>query len=140
MGVGIRALVTTGNECDMTAADALEWFAADDATTTIVCYLEQIRDAARFVAIARSLRGRKAIVIQKPGRGSAASEAVLTHTGAIAGDDRVAEGVFEELQIIRASDHTEAVDAAASLGLGASAARPARGHRLDRRRPGSRGV
>ena len=40
MGVGIRALVTTGNETDITAADALEWFAADPGTNTIVCYLE----------------------------------------------------------------------------------------------------
>ena len=44
MGVGIRTLITTGNECDITAADALEWFAQDDTTTTIVCYLEQIRE------------------------------------------------------------------------------------------------
>jgi acetate---CoA ligase (ADP-forming) len=118
MGIGIRALVTTGNECDITAADALEWFAEDDATTTIICYLEQIRDAQRFVSIARALRGRKSIVVQKSGRGRAASEAVTTHTGAIAGDDRVIDGVFEELQIVRASDHTTAVDAAAALSLG----------------------
>ncbi len=118
MGVGVRALITTGNECDITAADALEWFAQDEATTTIVCYLEQIREPARFLAAARAMRGRKAIVIQKPGGGRASAEAVTTHTGAIAGDDRVVEGVFEELQIVRAPDHSVMVDAAAALSLG----------------------
>jgi acetate---CoA ligase (ADP-forming) len=57
-------------------------------------------------------------VIQKPGRGRASREAVTTHTGAIAGDDRVVEGVFEELQIVRARDHSAAADAAAALSLG----------------------
>ncbi len=118
MGVGVRALVTTGNEVSVTAADALEWFAADPGTRIVLCYLEQIRDPARFVALARAMRGQKALVIQKPGSGAAAREAVVTHTGAIAGDDRVVDGVFEELQIVRARDHTEAVDAAAALSLG----------------------
>lgn len=118
MGVGIRALVTTGNESDILAADALEWFADDPETNTVVCYLEQIRDAGRFVAAARAMRGRKAIVVQKPGRGRASAEAVTTHTGAIAGDDRVADGVFEELQIVRVHDHGAAIDAAAALSLG----------------------
>jgi len=115
MGLGISALVTTGNECDITAIDALEWFAADATTTTVVCYLEQIREPARFIAAARAMMGHKALVIQKPGRGRAASEAVTTHTGAIAGDDRVVDGVFEEFQIVRAVDHVTAVDAAAVL-------------------------
>ena len=118
MGVGIRVLLTTGNECDITAADALEWFAADPDTTTIVCYLEQIRDAARFVAAARGMAGKKAIIVQKPGSGQASREAMTTHTGAIAGDSRVVEGVFEELRIVRAHDHTAAADAAAALSLG----------------------
>lgn len=118
MGVGISALVSTGNEVDLKAADILEWFARDEETKVIVCYLEEIRDAARFVAIARELRGRKAIVVQKPGRGVAARAAVATHTGAIAGDDRVADGVFEELGIVRVPDLTAAVDAAAALSRG----------------------
>lgn len=118
MGVGVRALISTGNETDLSAVEALEWFADDPTTNTIVCYLEQIREPKRFVEVARRLRGLKAIVVEKPGRGRAASNAVTTHTGAIAGDDRVVDGVFEELHIVRALDHTTAVDAAAALSLG----------------------
>ena len=118
MGVGVSALVSTGNEVDMTAADVLDWFADDPETRVVVAYLEEIRDAARFVATARRLRGRKAIVVEKPGSGVAARAAVSTHTGAIAGDDRVADGVFEELGIVRVPDLTAAVDAAAALSRG----------------------
>ena len=118
MGVGIRALISTGNETDMPAVDALEWFADDPETNTIICYLEQIRESQRFVDVARRLRGRKAIVVQKPGKGQATADSVTTHTGAVAGDDRVVDGVFEELCIVRARDHTTAVDAAAALSFG----------------------
>jgi len=118
MGVGIRALISTGNETDLTAVEALEWFADDPDTTTIIGYLEQIREPARFIEVARRVRGIKAIVMQKPGKGSATMESVTTHTGAIAGDDRVVDGIFEELCIVRARDHTTAVDAAAALSLG----------------------
>jgi acyl-CoA synthetase (NDP forming) len=118
MGVGIRALVSTGNETDMPAVEALEWLADDPDTNTIVCYLEQIREPQRFVALARRLRGTKAIVVQKPGKGQATADSVTTHTGAIAGDDRVADGIFEELCIVRARDHTTAADAAAALSFG----------------------
>jgi acyl-CoA synthetase (NDP forming) len=118
MGVGIRALISTGNETDLTAVEALEWFADDSTTNTIIAYLEQIREPERFIEVARRLRGRKAIVVQKPGKGSATKQSVTTHTGAIAGDDRVVDGIFEELCIVRARDHTTAVDAAAALALG----------------------
>lgn len=118
MSVGISALVSTGNEVDVKAVDVLEWFARDEETRVVVAYLEEIRDARRFVEVARAMRGRKAIVVQKPGRGAAAQAAVSTHTGAIAGDDRVADGVFEELGIVRVPDLTSAVDAAAALSRG----------------------
>jgi acyl-CoA synthetase (NDP forming) len=118
MGVGVRALISTGNETDLAAVEALEWFADDPTTNTIIAYLEQIREPERFIAVARRLRGRKAIVVQKPGKGDATKQSVTTHTGAIAGDDRVVDGIFEELCIVRARDHTTAVDAAAALSLG----------------------
>lgn len=122
MGIGLRALLTTGNEADVTAVDVLEWLADDPATTTIVAYLEEIRDGARFAAVARRLMHRKAIIIEKAGRGVAAGAAVMTHTGAIAGDAKVAEGVFEQLNIVSARDFGHAVDSAAALSLGRSLA------------------
>jgi acyl-CoA synthetase (NDP forming) len=118
MGVGIRSLISTGNEADLTAVEALEWFADDPATNTVIGYLEQIREPRRFIDVARRMRGIKAIVIQKPGKGKATMASVATHTGAIAGDDRVVDDIFEELCIVRARDHTTAVDAAAALSFG----------------------
>ena len=117
-GVGIRAVITTGNESDISGSEVLEWLAEDTATKVTLMYLEQIRDADRFVAAARAMQGRKTIVINKVGRSSVGQRAAQSHTGALAGDDRVADGVFTELGIVRSTDTMNAVDSTAALSLG----------------------
>ena len=117
-GVGIRTVITTGNESDISASEVLDWLAQDDVCNIILMYLEQIRDADHFVAAARAMQGRKKIVINKVGRSSVGQRAAQSHTGALAGDDRVANGVFTELGILRASDTMNAIDSTAALSLG----------------------
>ena len=118
-GVGFRAVVTTGNETDVTATDLLESFGDDDNVRVVLAYLEQIRDPRRFVALAQRLREQdKRLVVLKGGRSSAGSEAAASHTGALAGDDRVVTGVFRDLGIVRARDSTAAIDATAALSTG----------------------
>jgi acyl-CoA synthetase (NDP forming) len=117
-GIGIRSVITTGNEADISASDVVEWLGRDDGCEVILMYLEQIRDAQRFVAAARAMQGRKRIVINKVGRSGVGQRAAQSHTGALAGDDRVVDGVFTELGIVRATDTMNAVDATAALSLG----------------------
>jgi acyl-CoA synthetase (NDP forming) len=117
-GVGIHSVITTGNESDITASDVLEWLAQDDSCQVILMYLEQIRDAQRFVATARAMQGRKQIIVNKVGRSTVGQRAVQSHTGALAGDDRVVDGIFTELGIVRATDTMNAVDSTAALSLG----------------------
>ena len=109
-GVGIRAVITTGNESDISASEVLKWLAADDDCEVILMYLEEIRDADSFVTAARAMLGRKKIVINKIGRSGVGQRAAQSHTGALAGDDRVIDGVFTELGIVRSTDTMNAVD------------------------------
>ncbi|MCC7272272.1 MAG: CoA-binding protein [Alphaproteobacteria bacterium] len=118
IGVGIRAIVTTGNENDITATDYFDWLADDPETTVILAYLEEIRDGARFVDALRRMRGRKRVVINKAGRSAAGQRAVTSHTGALAGDDRVIDGVLRELGAVRVGDSIAGIDAAAALSTG----------------------
>jgi acyl-CoA synthetase (NDP forming) len=84
----------------------------------ILCYLEQIKDGRRFARAVRALHPSKRLVVVKSGRSTAGAAAVGSHTGAIAGDDAVVDGVFEQLGIIRARDSATAVDAATALAAG----------------------
>lgn len=117
-GIGINYLVSSGNEVDITAADLIEAMSADPATHIILAYLEQIRDAPRFVSVARALKGNKSLVICKAGRTATGTLAVQSHTGAMAGDDRVVDGVLRELGVVRVRDAAAAIDAVAALSLG----------------------
>jgi acyl-CoA synthetase (NDP forming) len=118
-GIGFRAVVTTGNEVDITATDLLDWFANDAEVKVILAYLEQVRDPRRFVEVARRLRSiGKSLVILKGGRSQAGGEAAASHTGALAGDDKVVTGVFRELGIVRVRDSAAAVDAVSALSMG----------------------
>ena len=116
-GVGIGALFSTGNEDDINTADLMEYFADDPGTGVVLAYLEEIRDARRFVKAVRRYRNGRAVVVMKGGRSPAGGRAAMSHTGAIAGDDRVVDGVFRELDVVRVRDSRAAVDATAALSM-----------------------
>lgn len=117
-GVGVSCFISSGNEIDLQAADYIAAFGAQADTRVLLCYLEQIRDGHRFAAAVRSLPPGKRVVAVKCGRTNAGAAAVRSHTGAIAVDDRIIDGVFEQLGVLRAPDSASAVDAAAALAAG----------------------
>lgn len=126
-GVGINTIVSSGNETDITAADLLEHLGGEDETQVILCYLEELREGRRFAAVARRLTAAgKRIVAVKGGRSRAGIRAVQSHTGAMAGDDRVVSAVFRETGVIRARESVAAVDAVTALAAGRHPA----GHRV----------
>ena len=122
-GIGINAIVSSGNESDVTAVDLMEYFGNMPETRVVLCYLEELRNGRRFADTARRLiAGGTHVVVVKSGRSSAGSRAVQSHTGAMAGDDRVVSSIFSEVGIVRARDSVAAVDAVTSLASGRTAA------------------
>ncbi|MBC7132870.1 MAG: CoA-binding protein [Roseovarius sp.] len=118
-GVGINAIVSSGNESDLTAADLLEHLGNDPQTAVVLCYVEELRDGRRFAEAARRLvQAGKHVVAVKGGRSRAGSRAVQSHTGAMAGDDRVISAIFRETGVIRAQESVAAVDAVTALAAG----------------------
>ncbi|MEP6276561.1 CoA-binding protein, partial [Hyphomonas sp.] len=73
-GVGINAIVSSGNETDLTAADLLDYLGNDPQTRVVLCYVEELRDGRRFVEVARQLaKAGKHVVAVKGGRSRAGS-------------------------------------------------------------------
>jgi acetyl-CoA synthetase len=86
--VPIGCALTVGNQTRLAAEELIEHLAADHRVTAIGLYLEGISDVARFVqAVARARAAGKPIALVKTGRTAAATEAVRSHTGALAGAD-----------------------------------------------------
>jgi len=114
-GVGISKAVSAGNSAQTGLADYIEYFGADPETGVALAYLEGISDGARFIEAARAVTARKPLVIVKGGVASEGKRAAASHTGALASDDRVFDGIARQLGVIRAPSVEHAFEWAASF-------------------------
>jgi acetate---CoA ligase (ADP-forming) len=115
-GTGLRYMISTGNEADVTAVDALQFLAADPGTSVICCYLEGLTDGAGFLRAAAAARaGGKSVVALKGGRSAASARAVTAHTGNLAGQGRVWDDIARAAGVIQVFSVEELVEVAAYL-------------------------
>jgi acyl-CoA synthetase (NDP forming) len=105
-------LVTIGNRVDVDETDLLYYFAQDEKTTVIVLYIEGVKDGRRFFEAARQVSLRKPILIYKGGRSGVGKKAAASHTGSLAGEDELYEGIFHQAGVIRAASFQELFDMA----------------------------
>ncbi|MDQ8731268.1 acetate--CoA ligase family protein [Bradyrhizobium daqingense] len=118
-GVGLSKLVSTSNEADLELADIIDFLADDSATRVIALYIEAIRNPARFrAAVLKARRAGKPIVAFKIGRSEAGAKAAVSHTGALAGSDRMYDAFFRQLGVIRARTFEDLLDIPAALSAG----------------------
>lgn len=88
-GVKFSGLVTVGNCADVTPSDLVEYYLADEQTRVIGMYIETAKDGRRLFEILRQARGAKPVVVLKGGRTQQGQMAAASHTGSLAGDERV---------------------------------------------------
>ena len=125
-GFPMRAFVGLGNKIDLNELDFLKFFGADDKTDCIALYIENVEQGRRFLEAAREVSRHKPVIALKAGRTPSGVSAVSSHTGKLAGSDRVVSGAFRQYGIQRAFDDEELCDAAKTL----SYLPPARGNRV----------
>ena len=99
-GLGVGKFIHTGNECDLTVTDFLEYFGRDREVKSIIMYIEAIRDGTRFMEVAREVSRIKPVVVYKAGRTSGSARAAHSHTGALAGKAHIYQGLFRQLGFI----------------------------------------
>jgi acyl-CoA synthetase (NDP forming) len=103
-GIGVSFVVSMGNEAMVRTTDVLEYLVGHPPTRAIALFLEGIREAPSFRAVAQAaLEAGKPIVCLKVGRTAAGTRAALAHTGALAGDDAVVDAALRQLGVIRVS-------------------------------------
>ena len=112
-GVGVARAVSAGNAAAVDVADYIEWLSRDDATSTVLSYIEGITDGQRLRTALELAIARKPVVLVKGGSSAEGARAASSHTGAMASDDNVFAGLCRQLGVVRASGVEEAFDAAA---------------------------
>jgi len=115
-GIGLSKLISTSNEVDLELADFIDYFADDESTKVIALYVESVRNPDKFRAAAlKAARAGKPIVGFKIGRSEAGAKAAVSHTGALAGADRIYDALFKQVGVIRAQNFSDLLDIPAAL-------------------------
>lgn len=100
--MGVSAIVGLGNKSDIDEDDLLMFFENDPNTKVIAQHCEDLKDGRAFAEVARRVAKKKPVIVLKAGRTSAGAKAASSHTGALAGNDKIYEDVFKQVGVIRA--------------------------------------
>ena len=110
---GFSKIISFGNEADLDLSDYLEFLNNDKETKVIAIYLEGLKNGRKFIEVVQKIK--KPIIILKSGKSNAGKKATMTHTGSLAGNNRVYEAVFKSLNIIEVNSIEELLDASKAL-------------------------
>lgn len=119
--IGFSQWITTGNECDVDVAEAIDFLVTDPHTKVIGIYIEDIRRTDDFRrALERAAHAGKPVIAIKAGSSSAGAAAAASHTGALAGDDALYDACLQQSGALRVTSLTAMMDAARLLLHGAT--------------------
>ncbi|MEI6984928.1 MAG: bifunctional acetate--CoA ligase family protein/GNAT family N-acetyltransferase [Rhodospirillaceae bacterium] len=118
--IGFSHLISMGNKSDVDFADLLDYLAADPQVRAILLYIEALSNARKFMSAARAAARQKPVIVIKAGRSDEAAKAASSHTGALAGSDRVYDAAFRRAGVLRVRDLDELFDAVETLAMGVS--------------------
>ena len=111
-GLRFSKVVSIGNQSDLTFVDFLQYLGSDPKTSLICAYIEGVKNGRDFIGVARKVSKSKPIIIWKAGRTEAATRAITSHTGSLAGDHAIHEVASKQAGIITAQGAEELLDMA----------------------------
>jgi acetyltransferase len=115
--VGFSAVVSTGSMLDVDLGDLIDYFGIDAQTRSIVLYVESIKNGRKFMSAARGSARTKPIVLVKAGRFKESSEATLSHSGSLGGEDAVYDAAFRRAGIVRVEAISDLFNCAEALAM-----------------------
>jgi acetyltransferase len=115
--IGFSHVVSLGGMADVDFGDMLDYLAADAQTRAILLYAEGITNGRKFMSAARAAARLKPVLVLKAGRSQSGARAAASHTGMLAGSDRVYDAAFRRAGMLRVDTMAELFDAAQTLAL-----------------------
>ncbi|ABS56137.1 CoA-binding domain protein [Methanoregula boonei 6A8] len=113
--IGFSAVISVGNQLDLTFEDFVAWTGSDPATNAIILYVEEIRDGRRFLDVVSRITPTKPVIVIKSGSSEIGQKAASSHTGSLAGSAGVYLAAFREAGMIPVRSIREAFQAAELL-------------------------
>jgi acetyl coenzyme A synthetase (ADP forming)-like protein len=115
--MGVSAIVGLGNKSDIDEDDLLIFFEQDDNTKVIAQHCEDLKDGRAFAEVAKRVSKKKPVIMLKAGRTSAGAKAASSHTGALAGNDKIYDDVLRQSGVIRAKSLRDLLDFARGVPI-----------------------
>ncbi|MGZ5779537.1 MAG: bifunctional acetate--CoA ligase family protein/GNAT family N-acetyltransferase [Burkholderiaceae bacterium] len=125
-GIGFSKFISLGDSADIDFGDVLDYLASDADTHAILLYVEDIRNARKFMSAARAAARSKPTLVVKAGRAPEGAKAAASHTGAMAGSDDVYDAAIRRAGMLRVLTTEDLFGAVETLAH----ARPLDGERL----------
>ncbi len=113
--VGFSTVVSLGPNTAVDLAQTLDFLATDPATQSIVIYMEGLTDARSFLSALRGAANTKPVVVLKAGNAAVASQAALTHCGAVVASDEVFDAALRRTGAVRVKTFVQLFSAAKCL-------------------------
>ncbi len=114
-GVGIARAISAGNAAQTSVGQYLEWFSQDNETRVSLAYIESVNDGKALESSFTAALKSKPLVVVKGGATEAGSRAAQSHTGALASNDKIFDGLCRSTGASRARTVEEGFDVAASF-------------------------
>src|SRR5260370_21914719 len=114
--VGFSGFFSVGSMVDVNWGDLIYYLADDWHTASVLIYMESVGDARSFLSAAREVAMTKPIIVLKVGRTKLGAQAVMSHTGASAGNDEVFDAAFRRAGVLRVNTLDELFGMAEVLG------------------------
>ena len=101
LNLGFAQFISIGNQADVNAETALEYWENEQDVEQILLYMESIQNPANFRKLATRISKKKPILALKAGRSAAGASAASSHTGSLAGADKAANALLNQSGVIR---------------------------------------
>ncbi|MCR4880542.1 MAG: CoA-binding protein, partial [bacterium] len=101
LNLGFAQFISIGNQADVNAETAIEYWEDDKDVEQILLYMESIQNPANFRKLATRISKKKPILALKAGRSAAGASAASSHTGSLAGADKAANALLQQSGVIR---------------------------------------
>ena len=101
LNLGFAQFISIGNQADVNAETALEYWENENDVEQILLYMESIQNPSNFRKLASRISKKKPILALKAGRSAAGASAASSHTGSLAGADKAANALLNQSGVIR---------------------------------------
>lgn len=108
--IGLSTIISVGNKADIEEYELLSYLADHDDTKIIMMYIEGVHEGLKLINVLKNITREKPIIVIKSGRSQRGAMAVASHTGSLAGSDKIFDSIMKQCGVIRAENIREAFD------------------------------